>query len=146
MQDLDRTSFSLGFSMEHLGPLRERLKLLLGPRTPALRRNPEAQPHPSYGIDARSSHAFFSIVTQATLTRQSTSCISYYTRTSDAHTDREVSPQRIVFYRGNWYLDAWCHLRQDLRSCRSSIWGKASASKSYGISDGFRTCWVKLGT
>jgi predicted DNA-binding transcriptional regulator YafY len=27
-----------------------------------------------------------------------------------------VSPQRIVFYRGNWYLDAWCHLRQDLRS------------------------------
>ena len=37
-------------------------------------------------------------------------------RTKDEFTDREVSPQRIVFYRGNWYLDAWCHLRQDLRS------------------------------
>jgi len=27
-----------------------------------------------------------------------------------------VSPQRLVHYRDNWYLDAYCHLRQDLRS------------------------------
>jgi predicted DNA-binding transcriptional regulator YafY len=26
-----------------------------------------------------------------------------------------VSPQRLVLYRDNWYLDAWCHLRDDLR-------------------------------
>ncbi|MBF0182244.1 MAG: WYL domain-containing protein [Magnetococcales bacterium] len=30
--------------------------------------------------------------------------------------EREVSPQRLVFYRDNWYLDAWCHLRDDIRS------------------------------
>jgi predicted DNA-binding transcriptional regulator YafY len=30
-------------------------------------------------------------------------------------TERVVSPQRLVHYRYNWYLDAWCHLRQDLR-------------------------------
>jgi len=29
---------------------------------------------------------------------------------------REVSPQRLVHYRDNWYLDAWCHRRQALRS------------------------------
>jgi predicted DNA-binding transcriptional regulator YafY len=29
---------------------------------------------------------------------------------------REVSPQRMVHYRDNWYMDAWCHLRDDLRS------------------------------
>jgi predicted DNA-binding transcriptional regulator YafY len=29
---------------------------------------------------------------------------------------REISPQRLVHYRDNWYLDAWCHLRNDLRS------------------------------
>ena len=29
---------------------------------------------------------------------------------------RDVSPQRLVHYRDNWYLDAWCHLREDLRS------------------------------
>lgn len=26
-----------------------------------------------------------------------------------------ISPQRLVHYRDNWYLDAWCHLRNDLR-------------------------------
>ena len=29
---------------------------------------------------------------------------------------REVSPQRLNYYRENWYLDAWCHLRNELRS------------------------------
>ena len=28
----------------------------------------------------------------------------------------EVSPQRLVHYRENWYLDTWCHLRNGLRS------------------------------
>ena len=28
---------------------------------------------------------------------------------------RVVSPQRLVHYRYNWYLDAWCHTRNDLR-------------------------------
>ena len=27
-----------------------------------------------------------------------------------------LSPQRLVYYRDNWYLDAWCHTREDLRS------------------------------
>ena len=31
-------------------------------------------------------------------------------------TEREVSPQRLVYYRDNWYLDAFCHLRDDMRS------------------------------
>ena len=30
--------------------------------------------------------------------------------------ERDVSPQRLVHYRDNWYLDAWCHLRDDLRN------------------------------
>ncbi len=30
-------------------------------------------------------------------------------------TKRTVSPQRLVYYRDNWYMDAWCHLRNDLR-------------------------------
>jgi predicted DNA-binding transcriptional regulator YafY len=30
-------------------------------------------------------------------------------------TERTVSPQRLVHYRYNWYLDAWCHACQDLR-------------------------------
>lgn len=40
----------------------------------------------------------------------------YSGRERDAITERWVSPQRLVYYRSNWYLDAWCHLRNGLRS------------------------------
>jgi predicted DNA-binding transcriptional regulator YafY len=30
--------------------------------------------------------------------------------------DRTVSPQRLVHYRDNWYLDGWCHARNALRT------------------------------
>lgn len=33
----------------------------------------------------------------------------------DRKTQREVSPLKLVQYQDNWYLDAWCHLRQELR-------------------------------
>jgi predicted DNA-binding transcriptional regulator YafY len=29
---------------------------------------------------------------------------------------RTISPQTLVHYRDNWYLDAWCHMRNDLRT------------------------------
>jgi hypothetical protein len=38
--------------------------------------------------------------------------IEYHGRIRGDVTDREVSPQRLVHYRDNWYLDAWCHLRK----------------------------------
>jgi predicted DNA-binding transcriptional regulator YafY len=41
--------------------------------------------------------------------------IRYHARGSDQTTERDVSPQRLIHYRGNWYLDAWCHLRNALR-------------------------------
>ncbi|MDO9519026.1 MAG: WYL domain-containing protein [Pseudohongiella sp.] len=28
---------------------------------------------------------------------------------------RTVSPQSLLYYRDNWYLDAWCHTKDDLR-------------------------------
>jgi predicted DNA-binding transcriptional regulator YafY len=42
--------------------------------------------------------------------------ITYYSRGKDEHTAREISPQRLIYYRENWYLDGYCHLRNDLRS------------------------------
>jgi predicted DNA-binding transcriptional regulator YafY len=30
--------------------------------------------------------------------------------------EREISPQRLVHYRDNWYLDAYCHERRALRT------------------------------
>ncbi len=42
--------------------------------------------------------------------------IDYYNREQDRTTERRISPQRLVHYRDNWYLDAWCHLRKGLRT------------------------------
>ncbi|MFM1807225.1 MAG: hypothetical protein RL212_1484 [Pseudomonadota bacterium] len=42
--------------------------------------------------------------------------ISYYAKTSNTTTDRLISPQRLVYYKNTWYLDAYCHLRKELRS------------------------------
>src|SRR5947199_49607 len=42
--------------------------------------------------------------------------IRYLVRSRNEETERDVSPQRLVHYRDNWYLDAWCHLRKDVRS------------------------------
>jgi predicted DNA-binding transcriptional regulator YafY len=61
------------------------------------------------------SAAWFSVIAAALLKR-SRLFIRHYNRNEDRITEREVSPQRLVHYRDNWYLDAYCHLREDLRS------------------------------
>jgi predicted DNA-binding transcriptional regulator YafY len=42
--------------------------------------------------------------------------ITYHGRSDDQTSSREISPQRLIHYRDNWYLDAWCHTRNALRS------------------------------
>lgn len=57
----------------------------------------------------------FEAVAAATLARKRLQ-IRHFKRESGETIDREVSPIRLVHYRDNWYLDAWCHLRDGLRS------------------------------
>ncbi len=57
----------------------------------------------------------FELVASAVLGRSRLK-LGYFNRMKDEVTEREVSPQRLVHYRNNWYLDAWCHLRNDIRS------------------------------
>ncbi len=42
--------------------------------------------------------------------------LRYFNRGDDSRSERAVSPQRLTYYRDNWYLDAWCHLRNGLRT------------------------------
>jgi len=57
----------------------------------------------------------FQTVAGALLQRNSLH-ISYHGRGSDQTSQREISPQRLIHYRDNWYLDAYCHTRNALRS------------------------------
>ncbi len=42
--------------------------------------------------------------------------IRYHGRRRDQVSERTVSPQRLTQYRNSWYLDAWCHQAEGLRS------------------------------
>ncbi len=42
--------------------------------------------------------------------------IDHHNRGRNETIRREFSPQRLTHYRENWYVDAWCHLRNELRS------------------------------
>jgi len=69
-----------------------------------------------FGMSARkNSLENFEEVGNALLKRQRLH-IEYYSKGANETTNREVSPQRLIFYRDNWYLDAYCHMRKGLRS------------------------------
>ena len=57
----------------------------------------------------------FEVVASAVLKRRRLS-IRHWNRGRNDETDRVISPQRLVHYRGNWYVDAWCHKADDVRS------------------------------
>lgn len=57
----------------------------------------------------------FEAVASATMARKRLN-IAHMNRQTGETLQREISPQRMVHYRDNWYVDAWCHLREDLRS------------------------------
>jgi predicted DNA-binding transcriptional regulator YafY len=42
--------------------------------------------------------------------------IVYHGRRKDDISERAISPQRLTQYRNSWYLDAWCHKAEGLRS------------------------------
>jgi proteasome accessory factor C len=42
--------------------------------------------------------------------------IDYASRARTDVSSREISPQRLVHYRDNWYVDAWCHKSEGLRT------------------------------
>jgi predicted DNA-binding transcriptional regulator YafY len=58
---------------------------------------------------------YFAVITTALLSRKRLR-IQHYNRLRDEQCEREISPQRLVYYRDNWYLDAWCHWRDALRT------------------------------
>ena len=98
----------------HLEPLRNIIDGILGrskTTTKELRKRLKV-----FGMSARkSSVESFGVVGNALLNREKLH-ISYYSKGSNQNTERDISPQRLIYYRDNWYLDAYCHLRKELRS------------------------------
>jgi len=103
-----------GLIEPHIAPLTSIIDGILGQgNTPAkeLRKRLKV-----FGMSARKgSIESFEEVGSALLKRKRLQ-ITYYARGTNEITEREISPQRLIFYRDNWYVDAYCYLRKDLRS------------------------------
>jgi predicted DNA-binding transcriptional regulator YafY len=103
-----------GILAPHVDPMRARLNALLESRESTV--DEIAKRIRIVRMAARTMKLeFFELAATATLKRHRLH-IAFWSRHSNQTTERVVSPQRLVFYRGNWYLDAWCHLRNGIRS------------------------------
>ena len=143
----------------HVKPLKARLAALLsaGDRSAdEVRRRIRVIPFGARRHEPR----HFELVASAVLGRSRLK-LGYFNRMKDEVTEREISPQRLVHYRNNWYLDAWCHLRNDIRSFSldamrevAMVPGKVKdvpdaeldevLASGYGIFSGAKVQWATL--
>ncbi len=114
MQQLLAAFDAGGLLAEHVGPLRQRLLGMLESTTDSaddiVRR--------IRILSAAARHyapQHFQHIASALMERRRLR-IEYVARSKGDTSQREISPQRLTHYRDNWYLDAWCHLRDELRS------------------------------
>lgn len=143
----------------HIEPLKARLRAVI-----------EAGNHAAVDVESRIkllnvasrpvADKYFEVVANALLARKRLQ-VHYYSRVRDDVSEREVSPQLLIHYRGNWYLGAWCHKQEAMRSFSMDAIEKAtvlqkvgkSISKTelngfigqgYGIFAGNKIEWAKL--
>ena len=102
----------------------------------------------------------FQAVALATIARKKIT-ITHFNRQSGVSTRRTVSPQQLVHYRDNWYVDTWCHTRESIRSFSVDVIDRVDmldeaarevdptelqriTQTSYGIFAGQPTAWAVL--
>lgn len=103
-----------GLLAPQLEPLRRRIEQIL--ESEPLGRGEVAKRVRILRMAARSANDnHFQTAAHALLTRHQMR-IGYHGRGSGDQSERSISPLRLVHYRDNWYLDAWCHLKHALRS------------------------------
>lgn len=102
-----------GLLTEHLQPLITRITLALS-AADDVPENIRSRVRILASASKRRNIPHFEPVAQATVRRQKLN-IEYFTRSRNEHSERIVSPQRLVHYKENWYLIAWCHKAEGLR-------------------------------
>ena len=148
-----------GLLSNHIAPLQTRLKALLGSADHSVE-----EVEKRIKLEHASRRALplqcFETIATATLQRIQLK-ITHFNRQTGQENTRTISPQQLLFYRDNWYVDAWCHLRKDIRSFSIDAIRHAQLidaparelpqhklkkyfEKGYGIFSGSKVAWAKL--
>ncbi len=143
----------------HIKPLLSRLTALLGTADDAVDQVQKRIKVESMG--ARQVHLELFQVVASALVRRKRVIIEYHSRGSNETSTRELSPQRLMHYRGNWHLDAFCHTKNAMRNFSVDAIKKAEITErvaddmletqlnellatSYGIFSGKDVEWATL--
>ncbi len=114
MQHLLNGLDSGGILTPHIKPLQSRLTELLGSTN-----DPLDQLQKRIKIETMGARKFnldhFQAIGSSLLKRKQLH-IDYLGRGKNKLTSRDISPQRLIYYKDNWYLDGWCHSKEDIRS------------------------------
>ena len=138
---LDKLHAMLGAGEADASELMKRVKVLSAARRPVAGRH-------------------FELIGSA-ITQRRRVQLQYYVRSRREETERSVSPQRLVYWRNTWYLDAWCHTSDALRrfaldAIRSAVMLEqrakdvaikqieAALDAGYGAFSGGRVQWATL--
>jgi predicted DNA-binding transcriptional regulator YafY len=114
MQHLLNNIDAGGILSPHIKPLLSRLTELLGATNDS-----QEQLQKRIKVETIGARKFDLTYFQAIgscLLKRKRLVMDYLGRGRNEQTTREISPQRLVYYKDNWYLDAWCHSKEDIRS------------------------------
>lgn len=103
-----------GLLESQLAPLKTRLRSLLGDSAHSAA-SLERRVKVIHFASRRMEVKHFELLVSALVERKRLR-IRYFNRDKGEVTNRDLSPQQLVHYRENWFLDAWCHLRNEIRS------------------------------
>ncbi|CAH1205842.1 putative DNA-binding transcriptional regulator YafY, contains an HTH and WYL domain [Candidatus Nitrotoga sp. BS] len=148
-----------GLLSSHIAPLQTRLKALIGSADHSVE-EVEKRIKLEHATRRTLPLQCFETIATATLQRKQLQ-INHFNRQNGQEITRIISPQQLLFYRDNWYVDAWCHLREGIRSFSidairhaellaapaielSQQEFKEYFEKGYGIFSGTKVAWAKL--
>lgn len=114
MQHLLSNLDSDGLLSKHIKPLQSRLMAMIDDADGSLEEIQKRVKIEKMGARKYDLEHFEEI--GSALIKRKRLVIEYHSRSKNENTKREISPQRLIYYRDNWYLDAWCHLKNALRS------------------------------
>lgn len=120
-------SLGVGLLKQDIAPVERRINAMLA--NSGIKQPNFAQHFRLLGVATRKVESqIFTTVTDAII-QQHCLLIQYSKLDSGQPSERIISPQRLINYRNNWYLDAWCHRQADYRTFALEGVVKADASE-----------------
>jgi predicted DNA-binding transcriptional regulator YafY len=108
-------TLSQGIFGDHISQLQSRIERLLALDRSSAERKLGSVKIRTIAARSKGQNPLFNKIAAA-LFESSQLKLIYLARSDGQTSERNVSPQNLIYYRDNWYLMAWCHSKNQLRT------------------------------